>query len=206
MAARYTSRCDMTVVMTATPRERMVHSAAQLMRERGLAGTGMREVAEHAQAPRGSLQHYFPDGKDQLVTEALAWMSVQISTPLQRMAAADPPVPARDVVAKMFARWRRFLGESDFLDGCPLVATITDAVANDVLREAARASFQQWHGALTEALWHGGLTKVRAQRLAVLVISSLEGAIVLSRAQRDLAPLDLVGAELDQLLRGALRT
>jgi AcrR family transcriptional regulator len=184
----------------------MVHSAAQLMRERGLAGTGMREVAEHANAPRGSLQHYFPDGKDQLVTEALAWVSASVSSPLRRMAAADPPVPAREVVAKMFRSWRRFLGGSDFLDGCPLVATITDAVANDVLREAARASFQEWHGALTDALWRGGLTKVRAQRLAVVVISSLEGAIVLCRAQRNLAPLDLVAAELDQLLRSAVRT
>ena len=79
------SRCDMTIVMTTPARERMVQSAAQLMRERGLAGTGMREIAEHATAPRGSLQHYFPDGKDQIVREALTWVTQQVSTPLLRV-------------------------------------------------------------------------------------------------------------------------
>ncbi|MBD9736107.1 helix-turn-helix transcriptional regulator, partial [Streptomyces sp. H28] len=44
----------------------MVFSAAQLIRREGVGATGMREVAAHARAPRGSLQHYFPGGKEQL--------------------------------------------------------------------------------------------------------------------------------------------
>jgi AcrR family transcriptional regulator len=195
----------MTVVMTTPARERMVHSAAQLMRERGLSGTGMREIAEHAEAPRGSLQHYFPDGKDQVVTEALAWITERVSAPLIRMTDADQPVPARMVVKKIFDRWRRFLVESDYLDGCPIVATVTDAVANDALRSAAAAAFATWQTSLTAALRRGGLTRLRAERISVLVISSLEGAIVLARAQRDLAPLNTVAIELDQLLAGVLR-
>jgi AcrR family transcriptional regulator len=195
----------MTVVMTTPARERMVQSAAQLMRERGLAGTGMREIAEHAAAPRGSLQHYFPDGKDQVVTEALAWVTQQVTIPLQRMVDADQPVPARVVVKKIFDRWRRFLAESDYLDGCPIVATVTDAVANEVLRAAAASAFTTWQSALADALRRGGLTKLRAARVSILVISSLEGAIVLARAQRDLAPLDTVATELDQLIAGLLK-
>ena len=56
-----------------SPRERMVYHAAQLIRMQGVSGTGLREVVDRAQAPRGSLQHYFPGGKEQLVDEALAW-------------------------------------------------------------------------------------------------------------------------------------
>ena len=59
--------------MTFTPRERMVYSAVQLVRARGATGTGVRDVVEHAKAPRGSFQHYFPGGKDQLVSEAVLW-------------------------------------------------------------------------------------------------------------------------------------
>src|SRR3712207_9453156 len=59
--------------MTRPPRERMVYSAAQLVRARGATGTGVRNVVEHANAPRGSFQHYFPGGKDQLVGEAVSW-------------------------------------------------------------------------------------------------------------------------------------
>ncbi len=60
----------MTAVMTQkSPRERTVRSAALLFRERGVGGTGLREVVEHAGAPRGSLQYYFPGGKEQLLVE-----------------------------------------------------------------------------------------------------------------------------------------
>src|SRR5258707_13001435 len=56
------------------PRERMVRSAAQLIRRKGVSGTGMREIVVEADAPRGSLQHYFPGGKEELVSDALLWM------------------------------------------------------------------------------------------------------------------------------------
>src|SRR5580704_1032406 len=56
------------------PRERMVRSAAQLIRRKGVSGTGMREIVTEADAPRGSLQHYFPGGKEELGSDALLWM------------------------------------------------------------------------------------------------------------------------------------
>lgn len=196
----------MTFVMEADgPRQRMVESAALLMRERGLAGTGMRDIAEHANAPRGSLQHYFPNGKDQVVTEALAWVTEQVRAPLVKVTAAAEPVSARVVLAKMFDRWRRILAASDYLAGCPVVATVTDATGNDALRSAAAEAFAQWRAALTAALRRGGLPKARAERIAVLTIAALEGAIVLSRAQRDLTSLDTVAREMDQLVAGLLR-
>jgi AcrR family transcriptional regulator len=196
----------MTFVMTMDgPRERMVESAALLMRERGVTGTGMRDIAEHAHAPRGSLQHYFPDGKDQLVTEALAWVTDQVTAPLLKVATATDPVSARVVVAKTFDRWRRILEMSDYLAGCPVVATVTDAAGNDGLRSAAAETFAAWRTALGAALRRGGLTKTRADQVAVLVISAMEGAIVLARAQRDIAPLTTVAREMDRLVADLIR-
>jgi AcrR family transcriptional regulator len=191
----------MTFVMTEVkPRDRMIESAAMLIREFGVAGTGMREIAEHAQAPRGSLQHYFPSGKDQVVTEALAWVTEQVTAPLYKAAAAEPAPSARVVVAKLFARWRRILTSTDFLAGCPLVATITDAAANEALRAAAAQGFDRWRDALAAALRRGGVSRSRSERVAVLAISALEGAIVMARAHRDLAALDIVAREMDLLV------
>src|SRR5580698_1662299 len=56
-----------------SPRDRMVRSAAQLIRRKGVSGTGMREIVTEADAPRGSLQHYFPGGKEEIVSDALLW-------------------------------------------------------------------------------------------------------------------------------------
>jgi hypothetical protein len=136
-----------------------------------------------------------------VVTEALGLVREYVTLPLLKMAAARPPTPARAVVAKVFARWRRFLEESGYLDGCPVVATVTDAAANDTLRDAARDTFVAWEAALVTALHRGGLTPARARRMAALTITSLEGAIAVSRARRDLEVFDTVAAELDRLLR-----
>jgi AcrR family transcriptional regulator len=192
----------MTYVMTTTPvRQRMVQSTALLIREHGVAGTGMRDIAEHAQAPRGSLQHYFPAGKQQVVTEALEWAGDQVCAGLAKMAAAEEPVAASVVVAKVFARWHRVLIETDYLAGCPMVATITDAAGDDALRQAAARAFTRWQESLATALRRGGLGKKRAERVALLTISALEGAIVVARAQRDVAPLDSVAREMEALVK-----
>src|SRR5919109_1136905 len=77
------------------PRERMVFSAAQLIRRDGVTATGMRDVAAHAEAPRRSLQHYFPGGKEQLVNEAVDWAGRYAGRRVARfLAAMDEPTPS----------------------------------------------------------------------------------------------------------------
>ena len=192
----------MTYVMTSSatpPRARMVESAALLLRERGLAGTGMRDIAEHARAPRGSLQHYFPGGKEQVVQEALDWVAAQLDATL-----ADPDASARDVIGRMFGRWRKILERTDYLAGCPIVATIADAGGDDVLVAKAAETFARWRASLAGALRRGGLPRTRAERIAILAISALEGAIVLARADRDLAAYEVVAKEMDAVVAAAL--
>src|SRR5437660_8377376 len=77
------------------PRERIVHAAGALIRTKGVSATGMREVVSAAGASRGSLQHYFPHGKDQLVSEALLWMGGVAARRVGRvLASLDDPSPS----------------------------------------------------------------------------------------------------------------
>jgi AcrR family transcriptional regulator len=178
----------------------MVESAALLLRERGLAGTGMRDIAEHAHAPRGSLQHYFPGGKDQVVREALDWVAEQLDASL-----AHPDDTARDVIGRMFGRWRKILHRTDYLAGCPVVATLSDAAGDDALVAKSAETLARWRASLGAALQRGGVAKARAERLSILAISALEGAIVLARADRDLVAFDVVANELDAVVAAAVR-
>jgi AcrR family transcriptional regulator len=192
----------MTGVMTEkAPRERMVRSAALLFRERGVGGTGMRDVVEHANAPRGSLQYYFPGGKQQLLAEAMVWMAERAARPLREVVSAAEPVPPAQVVGGLLGRFRELLTVTDFRGGCPIVAGVTDASWDQpAVADAARAAFATWLAPLQDALVRGGLTAERAGRAALLVISAAEGAVVLSRARRDFSALDAVQEELELLL------
>lgn len=193
---------NMTTVMDAmNSRQRTVRSAALLFRERGVDGTGLREVVEHAKAPRGSLQHHFPGGKEQLVVEALAWIAEKAAAPLRATLGTTPPPAARQVVAELFSRFRRLLTTTDYRAGCPIAAAVVDGGADrDGVAVATREAFQQWAAPLELALRRGGLPGLRAPRVALLIISSVEGALIMSRARLDMDALDAVAAEIDLLL------
>lgn len=176
--------------MERSPRERMVYSAAQLVRARGPAGTGVREIVEHAGAPRGSFQHYFPGGKDQLVGEALLWAGDFAA----RWAARYPettknPTP-RGLFAHMVKQWKDEFAQRGYERGCPVMASVADLGGTDApLTPQIRAALDRWEQAVTAELVRMDLPKRRARQLAVLMISTLEGAIMFARLRQDPTPL-----------------
>jgi TetR/AcrR family transcriptional regulator, lmrAB and yxaGH operons repressor len=176
----------------------MLDSAGLLLRERGVAGVTVDAVLAHSGAPRGSVYHHFPGGRNELVLAALAQSGDLVSGMLERAVARGD---ARDAVAVFIRFWKRTLTDSQFRAGCPVVAAAVDS-RRDVpgVAETVRATLDRWHASLTELLVADGYPPARAERLARLVMSAIEGAVILSRAEGDLTPLDDVAAELDQLL------
>ncbi|MER8224433.1 TetR/AcrR family transcriptional regulator [Streptomyces sp. NPDC094143] len=189
------------------PRERMVFSAAQLIRRDGVVSTGMREVAAEADAPRGSLQHYFPGGKTQLVEEAVGWAGRYAAGRVTRYLAALPEPTPSGLFAAMVRQWTDEYETAGFAGGCPVAAATVDcAESAPSTREAASAAFTAWTSAVAGALAETGVPEERAGQLATLMISALEGAILLARAERDVRPLTTVARELGPLLDAAART
>ncbi|MFI5555082.1 TetR/AcrR family transcriptional regulator [Streptomyces sp. NPDC051738] len=187
------------------PRERMVFSAAQLIRRDGVAATGMREVAVHAGAPRGSLQHYFPGGKEQLVNEAVGWAGRYAGNRVARFRAAlTQPTPS-GLFGEMVRQWTDEYTAVGFVGGCPVAAATVDWAESTVsTREAAASAFAAWTGPVAEALADMGVPKERAGALATLMISALEGALLIARAERDVRALTAVARELGPLLDAAV--
>jgi AcrR family transcriptional regulator len=186
-----------------TPRERMVYSAAQLVRARGATGTGVRDVVERAEAPRGSFQHYFPGGKDQLVGEAVLW-SADFAAERARAyrRSARNPTPA-GLFAHLARQWKQELTERGYERGCPLMAAGADLVGTgSPMTEKLREAIDRWESAVAEELAAMDVPPRRAKRLATLMISTLEGAIMASRLRGDVGPLTTVVAELAPLLGG----
>jgi AcrR family transcriptional regulator len=187
------------------PRERMVFSAAQLIRRDGVTATGMREVAAHAEAPRGSLQHHFPGGKEQLVNEAVGWAGRYAGKRVARfLAALSEPTPG-GLFAEMVRQWTDEYEIAGFAGGCPVAAATVDCAESAVAtREAAAAAFATWSGPVARALADMGVPEERAGALATLMISALEGAIIVARAERDVRALTTVTRELGPLLDAAV--
>ena len=175
----------------------MIESAAVLIRERGVEATSFSDVIALSKAPRGSIYHHFPRGKEQLVEEATRYAGEYLANGL--VAALQTKDP-RAAIRRFVAHWVGVLQESDFGAGCVVVAATLDGSAP--VRTAAGAAFAAWESALADGLEAHVGDPERARSLATLAISAIEGAVVLARAQRSTGPLERVAAELERLLPG----
>lgn len=175
----------------------MVVGAAKVISAGGVDAMSLRDLAVQAGVPLGSTYHHFPEGKAQLVDEAVRLVGAQVTTLIE-----ETRTQGTDTVLHVFAdRWRRVLESSDYGAGCPVAAA---AVATDPRhQEVAREVFEDWHVALTKALRASGVPAKRAGRLARTVVAATEGAVSLARANRSSQPLDEVVAELSALVDSA---
>ena len=173
-----------------TARDRIVRSAAALVRERGVHGVGLRQIVAHANGPRGSLQRYFPGGKTQLITEALNLAGAEVLDDTE--SGLLNATTLADAIDAIFAPWRQVLLESNFTMGCPIAATVTDAAGDDRLRQHARALLDQWRDSVRTALVKFGAKQSTAENDASVLLAALEGALILSRANQSTEPLDTV--------------
>ncbi len=184
--------------MAGEVRQRMVHGAIQSLARRGLQGTSLSEVLELSGAPRGSIYHHFPGGKDELAAAAVDLSAVQAVELLNRKAGA----PAVEVAEFFLELWRTLLTRSGFEVGCALagVTVTTDSAA---LLDRTAVAFRTWRRRLAELLNDGGLPASRAQELAVLLLAASEGAVILSRVERSLEPFEVVATQLLAQVRAA---
>ena len=171
-------------------RARMVRSAATLIRERGIHGTGLREVVAHSGGPRGSLGRFFPGGKTQLVTEAIDVALADLFGDFEHTLGEAETFP--EAIGAIVTPWRRLLVDHDFALGCPLAATICDAADNDSLRTHVSEAFAWWRAPVADAYTRFGAPQADAEAHATVLMAALEGALILARAQRNIEPLDTV--------------
>ena len=188
------------VRMVRGVRERMVASAVDLLARRGLQATSFSEVLEHSGAPRGSVYHHFPGGKDQMIGSALDAAGARAIELLDRKAGA----PAEDVATWFLHIWREVLIRGKFEAGCAVLAVAVAAGSPELLDQTALV-FRTWRRRLAELLEQGGLRPEDAQRFAAMLVASSEGAVVLARAEQSLEPFDLVAEQLVEQVRALSR-
>ncbi len=103
---------------SAEGRQRVIETAASILSTRGLKGVSIREVAKLANAPLGSTYHHFPDGKVQIITEAIEWAGEKAAERLKGCLDKDN----RNGLQTFLHQWRERLHRSNFQQGCPIVA------------------------------------------------------------------------------------
>jgi AcrR family transcriptional regulator len=184
-------------------RERIVNATAELFRRQGYTGTGVKQIVAEAQAPFGSLYHFFPGGKEQLGTEVLHIAGDMYLALFAEIAAGADDVPG--AIADFFSGAAETLRETDYADACP-IATVALEVAstNEPLRLATADVFTRWIDAAGAFIASAGVDQARARSLALTMLCLLEGGFLFSRALRSPEPLEAAGASAVAAIGAAL--
>jgi TetR/AcrR family transcriptional repressor of lmrAB and yxaGH operons len=184
-------------------RDRLLVTGERLFRRQGYSGTGLKQLAQEAGAPWSSMYHFFPGGKQQLGAEVVRYAAERYAALIAKaFAAYSDPV---DAVAAVFKAEAKILTESKFRNGCPVAAVTLDVASTvEELREPCAGAFDLWIGTIARGLAATGLPSTDARALASYVLSSLEGAILLSRAAKSVTPLERAAAFVVQTVRAKL--
>jgi len=182
-------------------RDRLLDGATRLLAERGYAAMELRDVAERGNAPRGSIYHHFPRGKAQLAAEAATLDGERTRAAIEKSLAENGIKGTLRLFADFF---RRQSEKHPELIGCPVAAAALAHPEDPELAAVATEAFKSWEAPIAAALEEQGIGARDAAAFAALTVSTIEGALLRTRAAGDHQPLDAAVTGLETALDGLL--
>lgn len=179
-------------------RDRLIQVTARLIREKGMAATGISEIITEAGLPKGSMYHYFPGGKEELIKAALHsykdWLAKGFKA---RMKGSSTPAEGLCGIVDFFIH---DLTSSQFVAGCP-VATVALESAGTLpgVSEGVKEVMDHWIASLMSYLKYKGMAGNRST--AEDFITHLEGALVMARIYQSAGPLERLKCKITAILK-----
>ena len=187
--------------MPAVPRHRqpIINAAVTLFRRQGFARTGLNDIVDVSGAPKGSLYHYFPHGKSSIAVAAVAEAGARVAATLDKLAAECASTgELLRAHGRLLAGWMQTSG---FRNGCPITTVLLELAPRERgVTDAGRKAYAARIAILSRKLVEDGFARARADALAVLCTSALQGALIQARVERSGRPIEVTAAELARLL------
>lgn len=189
-------------------RERVVAQAAALFNTRGYTGTAISDIMEATGLEKGGIYRHFA-GKEQLALAAFDYAAEQVRRRFAEGLAGQ--AHAADILVAFLTVFRGYAQRPPLQGGCPVLNTAVESDdTNPLLRERARAVVEEWR-TMIQATVQAGIARaeirpeVDGARLALLLIATMEGAVMLTQLLGDSAPLEQAYAHLRQHIERAVR-
>ena len=180
-------------------RGQILQTTCDLLEKQGYHGTGLNEIIKESGAPKGSLYHYFPEGKEQIACEAVL-QAGRVTTERIRAGLAEKG-NAPKVISDFILNIADHVESSDFGAGSPLTSIAMEtATQSERINAACRQAYGMIESAFREKLLESGCSIKKATQLATFITASIEGGIILSRTYHSGDPLRLVARQLHGLL------
>ena len=185
-------------------RQRILTTTASLLELQGYHGTGLNQIVQESATPRGSLYYYFPEGKDELASEAVALrMEAMAEYTRQSLEQFDDPIEA---ICALIVEISENMAKPNCNTGAPIAGVALEAsTSSERLRKACADGYLRMEEVIAARLASGKFSTEEAAALATTIHASIEGAMIVSRVTRDPEVLVTLAHHTKLLLQGTLQ-
>jgi TetR/AcrR family transcriptional repressor of nem operon len=188
-------------------RDRLVQAARTLFWKHGYASTGIAQILKEADAGSGSLYYFFPT-KEDLLLAVLEWYRENLWPEVIQPVFDRVSDPIERIFGILDA-YRQGLLITNYQHGCPIGNLALElADSHPAARELLAVNFTGWRKAVEQCLTEAALRlpgSLDREQLALFVLTTMEGAVMLTRAYQNIEPYDVAVTQLrdyfDRLLR-----
>ncbi len=162
-------------------RARLLSAALLLFRQRGYHGVGISDILALAKAPKGSLYHHFPGGKDQMAVAVLELVTQRLLDMLEAEPAAATAALMHSVGARL-RKWMHQTAKDGGATSCALIASFAAEGGTAIaVAAAARLAYERLAAVIARRLEAEAMAPRVARETALLVIATLEGGGLVSQ-------------------------
>jgi len=179
-------------------RQKLVEAARRLFLDKGYEATGIAEILRESGVNSGSLYYFFKTKEDLLL--AVLDFYVELMYPVVMQPVFERVADPIERIFGVLDGYRQMLILTECRQGCPIGNLALEmSEKSDRVREKIAVNFENWRKAIRQCLVDAGEVLpegVDRDRLATFVLTVMEGAVMLARAQRSLKPFDEAIASL----------
>lgn len=181
------------------PKEVLIEAASRLFRLRGYYGVGLNDIIEESGIPKGSLYHYFPNGKEELAIEAINHSKLLVIDEIQEVfERIDNPVHA---IQAHILHLSEVFGDGSTFIGSP-IGTIAGEKhsTSEPIRISCQLAFDEWQSIYIKKLVEAGYEQEHSKELSFVLNAMIEGGILLSLTKKSSKPLQAIAKQIPLLL------
>ena len=180
-----------------TTKEKLIQVTAKLIREKGIAATGIAELVEISAVPKGSIYHHFPGGKDDLIIAAIQNFKDLMSAAFK--ASLKGKSTAKSGLTSILDYYIDSLEKSNFRNGCPLaIVAMESSGNNDLINNTCKEVMDYWVDNLTSYFKYKGSNAGRNE--AIEFITRLEGSLIMCQIYNDTKSLSHLKKQLSSII------
>lgn len=175
-------------------REKIIKETTKLIQKYGYTETNLQDIIKKSKSPKGSLYHYFPKGKDDIIISALNSINVEFNKKFQNSVNRDSNLTEiLEGLLTLFKTKERSYGTPSFR--LTLLALETIGQAPEVSKKCGEI-LQEWRNTLSQTIENIGLSKNTSDTISAWFFSTLQGAICASVIHKDTSHMDIAESSI----------